>query len=93
MLFNVEGFQAECGDDEVGAVVSQAAVEDVILNEADLVRPVLVQAVDRPRMHAGGNVDGCDRADIREALQQVRPDLARAGHEVIACGEPRLRNG
>jgi len=44
---------------------------------------VAVQAVEGAAVHAGGNVHCRDGADMREALQQVRPDFAGAGHEVV----------
>ena len=85
MLLGIECLQSEGGDDEIRALRRQIACQHVILDEFDPVGTVGVQPLDGAAMHAGGDIDGRDRADIVKALQQMRPDLAGPRHQIVAA--------
>ena len=69
MLLGIERLQPEGRDDEVRALRRQVAGQHVILDEVDAVRTVGVQPLYGATVHAGGDIDGRDRADITKALQ------------------------
>jgi len=91
MLTGIEGLQPEGRDHKVRTVIGQIARQNIVFDEPDMMRAVPVQSLDRAGMHAGGNVDSCDRADFRETLEEMRPNLARPSHQIVAARARRLR--
>lgn len=88
MLLGIEGLEAKGGNRKLCRITWQVGGQHVGTVVGDATFTTFVQPIYGLPVHTGADVYGCDRADTGKPVEQMRPGLSGASHQINArcCG-------